>query len=324
MKKLLLIVILFSISSAVTVEQLFNIKKIKVKKETIEESRIYNGYAKMIDSKIYTITTTQNGFIKNLTAPNIYDRVKKYQRLFNIYSPEVYRAEIELLNALKYSPSLAKNIEKKLKLFDVSKADIKKIKRTRRVYKYLPFYSPYSGIVIEKSVTEGSSIKKGMNIYKIADLSKIWVVGEAYEQDREYIQKNRKLEITFSGSKRVYIAKIDFIYPFVNRENKSLKFRATIDNRGMKIEPNSYTKIKTITSKRDVLVLPSSAVVTKGEKHLVFISGEYEGEYKSILVDVKRVGSSKFEIISGLKEGDEVVNNSLFLLDSDIVINGEN
>ena len=214
MRKLLIIIMLFSISSAITVEQLFNIKKIKVKKETIEDSRVYNGYAKMIDSKIYTITTTQNGFIKNLTAKNIYDRVKKHQRLFNIYSPEIYRAEIELLNALEYSPSLAESIERKLRLFDVSKADIEKIKRDRRAYKYLPFYSPYSGIVIEKSVTEGSSIKKGMNIYKIADLSKIWVVGEAYEKDREYIKRGRKLEITFSGSKRVYRAKIDFIYPF--------------------------------------------------------------------------------------------------------------
>ena len=67
---------------------------------------------------------------------------------------------------------------------------------------------------------------------------------------------------------------------------------------------------------------PNTVVVTKGDKHLVFIPSEYEGKYKSKLIEAKRIDSSKFEILSGLKEGDKVVNNSLFLLDSDVIING--
>jgi Cu(I)/Ag(I) efflux system membrane fusion protein len=318
MKKILLWIILISLSEAVTVEQLFNIKTILVKKKHIDTTKTYNGYAKMIDSKIYTITTTQNGFIHKLTAPNIYDRVTKGKKLFEIYSPKVYKAQIELLSARAISPSLAKNIETKLRLYDVSLSSIRAIKRSKRASKYLPFYSPYSGVVVDKKVTEGSAIKKGMSIYKIADLSQIWVVAKAYERDREFIQKGQKVAISFSGDKQIYKSTIDFIYPFVDPINKTIDFRMTLDNQNEKIQPNSYATIKSTTNSKDILVLPNSAVLTKGDKHLVFIPSVYEGEYKSKLVEAKRIDSSKFEILSGLKEGDKVVNNSLFLLDSDV------
>jgi Cu(I)/Ag(I) efflux system membrane fusion protein len=323
MKKLLLILMLCSTLHAVTVEQLFNVKTIKVATETIEKSRTFNGYVEMADDKIYTITLTQDGFIRHLSAPNIYDKVIKGEKLFEIYSPEVYKTQIELLSAKRVSRSLAKNIEIKLKLYDVPQRNINMIKRANRAFKYLPFYSPYSGVVIEKSVTEGSAVKEGTEVYKLADLSTLWVVAKAYEADRAYVQKGAKVKVTLNGSKKVYDAKVDFIYPLVDRVNKTVDFRISLANKNGDIQPNSYATIKTIVSKEKHLVLPTTAVVTKGEKHFVFIPSEYEGEYKTKRVQAKRVSANKFEILSGLKEGDVVVNNSLFLIDSDVLINGE-
>jgi len=323
--KKILILLSFCLSlEAVTVEQLFNVKTIEVKSEKVEITKEYNGYVKIADNKIYTIALTQDGFIKNLTAPNIYDKVKRGKKLFDFYSPDIYKAQIELLSAKKFSPALAKNLETKLKLYDVTPQNIKMIKRNNRAYKYLPFYSSYTGIVIDKKVTEGSAVKRGMVVYKIADLSKVWVEGKAYEADRAFIQKGQKVEITFNGSKKIYHAKIDFIYPVVDRVNKTIDFRITLANRDGKIQPNAYATIKNIKPQKEILVLPNTAVVTKGDKHLVFIPSEYEGEYKSKSIKAKRISVNKFEIISGLKEGDRVVNNSLFLLDSDIVINSSN
>ncbi len=323
MKKLLLIVTLITLSQATTVEQLFNVKTIKVKSKIIENSRTYNGYVEIADDKMYTISLTQDGFVKGLTAANIYDKVVKGDKLFEIYSPEVYKAQIELLSAKKVSRSLAKNLERKLELYDVSKRNIKMIKRANKASKYLPFYAPYSGIVIEKSITEGSAVKKGMKVYKLADLSSLWVVAKAYEADRAYIHKGSKVQVTLNGDKRVYDAVVDFIYPIVDKVNKTIDFRITLENRDGKIQPNSYATIKSISSSKRSLVLPTTAVLTKGSKHLVFVPSEYEGEYKTKTIEAKRVSSTQFEIVSGLKEGDIVVNNSLFLIDSDIVINGE-
>ena len=322
MKRLLLILPFIVSLEAVTVKQLFNIKTIKVQSKTIEESRTYNGLVKIADNKIYTITITQDGFIRNLTAPNIYDRVTKGKKLFEIYSPQVYKAQIELLSAKRVSSALAKNIETKLKLYDVSSRNIRMIKKANRALKYLPFYSPYSGIVIEKQVTEGSAIKKGMSVYKIADLSTVWVVAKAYEADRAFIEKGNRVEVTLNGNKQIYKAKIDFIHPLVDPINKTIDFRITLNNKNWKIQPNSYATIKITKAKQNKLVLPNTAVITKGSKHLVFIPSEYEGEYKSKLIEAKRIGVNQFEILSGLKEGDIVVNNSLFLLDSDVTING--
>ena len=323
MKKILIFLPFLVSLQAVTVEQLFNVKTIEVQIQKVETSKSYNGYVKIADDKIYTIALTQDGFIKNLTAPSIYDKVTKGKKLFDFYSPDIYKAQIELLSAKKFSPALAKNLETKLKLYDVTTHNIKMIKRKNRAFKYLPFYSPYSGIVIDKKVTEGSAVKRGMVVYKVADLSTIWVEGKAYEEDRAFIQKGQKVEVTLNGVKKIHHAKIDFIYPLVDPVNKTIDFRITIPNKDGKIQPNSYASIKNIKPQQSKLVLPNTAVVTKGSKHLVFVPSEYEGEYKSKLIEAKRISVNQFEIISGLKEGDKVVNNSLFLLDSDVVINGE-
>jgi Cu(I)/Ag(I) efflux system membrane fusion protein len=322
MKKILIFLPVFVSLHAVTVEQLFNVKTIIVKSQKTQISKSYNGYVKIADDRIYTIALTQDGFIKNLTAPSIYDKVTKGKKLFDFYSPDIYKAQIELLSAKKFSPALAKNLETKLKLYDVTSQNIKMIKRKNRASKYLPFYSPYSGIVIEKKVTEGSAVKRGMVVYKVADLSKVWVEGKAYEEDRAFIQQGQKVEVTLNGSKKIHHAVIDFIYPLVDPFNKTIDFRITLSNKDGKIQPNSYASIKNIKPQQSKLILPNTAVLTKGSKHLVFVPSEYEGEYKSKRIEAKRISVNQFEIISGLKEGDKVVNNSLFLLDSDVVING--
>jgi len=323
MRQMVWALMLLSVLEATTVEQLFNVKTIKVVKEAIENSRTYNGYVNIADDKVYTIALTQDGYLKNLAAANIYDEVIKGEKLFDIYSPEVYKAQIELLSAKKISPSLAKQMETKLELFDVSKRNIVMIQKRGKASKYLPFYSPYSGIVIEKSITEGSAVKKGMEVYKIADLSTVWVVAKAYEADREFIQKGSKVRVTFSGDDRTYESVVDFVYPIVDRVNRTIDFRITLENTSFQIQPNAYATIKKIQSSTTNLVLPSTAVIAKGERHLVFVPGKYEGEYKSKAIQAKRISSTKYQILSGLKEGDVVVNNSLFLIDSDIVINGE-
>ena len=320
---LLLVLSFETLAQATTVEQLFNIKTIKVQNKIVEDKKEYNGYVKIADDKIYTVTVKQNGFIRNLTSPNIYDRVREGQKLFDIYSPEIYKAQIELLSASQVSPELASMIENRLKLYDITEKSIREIKESRKVHKYLPFYSNFKGVVVEKKVTEGSSVKKGMEIYKIANLSKVWVIAKAYEQDRAFIKRGTRVEVTLSGLKKVHRAKIDYIYPLVDPKNKTIDFRLTLSNRNGKIQPNSYATIKIVKPKKSRLILPNTAVVTKGDKHLVFVPSEYEGEYKSKLVNAKRISSTEFEIISGLKKGDKVVNNSLFLLDSDVVINGE-
>lgn len=321
MKKILLIFSLITILQATTVEQLFNVKTVKVTMQNIEKSRTYNGYVEIIDENIYAISPTQDGFIKGLTKANIYDNIVKGEKLFEIYSPEVYKAQIELLSAKQVSRSLAKKIEKKLELYDVAKRNIKMIKRANRAFKYLPYYSPYSGIVISKHITSGSAVKKGEELYRVADLSKVWVVAKAYESDRAYIKKGAKVQVTLNGSKKVYDATIDFIYPIVDRVNKTIDFRITLKNPNGTLQPNSYVTIKSIINNNSILVLPNTAVVTKGSRHLVFVAGEYEGEYKTKEIEAKRISNSKFEILSGLKEGEEVVNNALFLIDSDVLIN---
>lgn len=321
-QKLFLLMVLIVTTHAVTVEQLFNIKTIKVTKESVNVIKTYNGYLQIADDKLYTIVLTQDGFVRNLTAPNIYDAVSKGKKLFEFYSPEVYKAQIELLSAMKVNASLAKNIETKLKLYDVSEQNIKMVRQQKKASKYLPFYSPYSGVVIEKKITEGSAIKRGMEVYKIADLGSLWLIAKAYEADRAWIKDGAKVEVTVTGSQKVHQATISFTNPIIDSKNRTIDFRVILDNQEGLLQPNSYATITIHQPSQSKLILPKSAVVTKGDKHFVFVPGEYEGEYKSKAVVAKRINGNQFEILSGLEEGESVVNNSLFLLDSDVSING--
>jgi len=323
MQTLLSCLLLMTTLSAVTVEQLFNIKTVEVKRQTVENQQQYNGYVQIADDHISTITLTQDGFVRQLRFPNLYDNIVKGEKLFEFYSPEIYKAQIELLSAKEVSASLAKQIETKLRLYDLSTQTINQIKRRGHAMKYLPFYAPRSGLVIESKINEGTAVKKGMELYKIADLSELWIVAKAYEQDRAMIQKGKRVEVSFAGIRRHYVATIDLVYPLVDRINKTIDFRIRLDNRDGAIQPNAYATISMITTSKSMLTLPKTAVVTKGKKHLVFVPSMYEGEYKSKRIEAKRIGASQFEIISGLKEGDRVVNHSLFLLDSDVLINGE-
>ena len=322
MKTLFFLTALIVSTQAVTVEQLFNIKTIKVIKKTVNTTKNYNGYLQIADDKLYTIALTQDGFVRNLTAPNVYDRVSKGKKLFEFYSPEVYKAQIELLSAMKINASLAKNLETKLKLYDVSSQNIKMVRRQKKASKYLPFYSPYSGVVVEKKVTEGSAIKRGMEVYKIADLSSLWLIAKAYEADREWVKEGAKVEVKVTGSEQVYQGSISFINPIIDSKNRTIDFRVVLDNHEEKLQPNSYATVTLHQPEESKLILPKSAVVTKGDKHFVFVAGGYEGEYSSKTIQAKRINGNQFEILSGLEEGESVVNNSLFLLDSDVSING--
>jgi Cu(I)/Ag(I) efflux system membrane fusion protein len=155
---------------------------------------------------------------------------------------------------------------------------------------------------------------------QIASIDKLWFISKVYQSDLSFISKNQEAKIKIDGIDMSFKTKVDYIYPIADNKTKTIDVRFEIDNKDLKLFPNMFGKASIKSSSIKMLTLPNSAVLTKGDKYYVFkpISAD---EFEPVVVEARRISSSKYEIEEGLNVGDEVINNALFLLDSDAVTN---
>lgn len=323
MKSLIIsLFLVFTVANAqiIQVEQLFNRKLAKVKKEPLGVLKSFYGTTTLDETKIYDVVSRFDGYVTNLYANETYKSVKKGKTLFTIYSDEILSIQQELQLAKKFNKNLVNSSIEKLKALDVNSYLIKKIKSSKKIYKDIPFYSPNNSIVLEKNINDGSYVKKGELLLRLASLEQLWFIAKVYQKDLSFIKKDLEATIKIDGINTPIKSRVDFIYPNVDMKNKSVDVRFILENKNLKLYPNMFAKVELKTMTRSRLTLPKSAVLSKGEKHYVFkpIS---KSEFETVLIEAKRISSNKYEILDGLKQGEEVISNALFLLDSDAVTN---
>ena len=304
-------------------KQIFNVKTIEVKKVLEGSAKDFYGYTKANEESVKEVSLRYDAFIEQLYVNKNFLHVNKGEPLAKLYSQEIYTAELELINALRIkSDSMVQSITQKLKLLGVDEKTIQKIISEKNVPENIIIVSPYSGIVTQKSVNQGAFVPKGTKLYEISDYTNLWLIVKVYEKDLDFVKSTQSADIFFDMSSKPYHAKIDFIYPKVDPQTKSVDVRLVIENKDLEIYENAFAKVRFGTAKREYLALPKSAVMTKGAKMSVFVKGEFEGEYEPREIEAKRLNNDTFEIISGLKEGDIVVSNALFMFDADAQNNG--
>ncbi len=320
-----IIIALFMVSTILNaqilqVEQLFNRKLAKVKKEPLGVLKSFYGTTTLNEGKIYDIVSRFDGYITNLYANETYKYLNKDEKLFTIYSDEVLSIQQELQLAKKFNKSIVNSSIEKLSALNIDKRVLKKIETLNSVIKDIPFYSPYNSIILEKKINNGSFVKKGNLLLRVASLDELWFIAKVYQKDLAFIQKDLEALIKIDGIDTPIKSKVDFIYPNVDLKTKSVDVRFVIENKELKLLPNMFAKVELKAIAKNRLTLPKTAVLNKGEKFYVFkpIS---EKEFEPVLIEAKRVSSNKYEILSGLEEGEEVISNALFLLDSDAVTN---
>ena len=302
------------------VSQLFNKKLIKVQKEQIGTLKSFYGHTALNETKIYDIVIRFDGYVTNLYANELYKTIKKGNPLFTIYSDEVNSIQEEIQIAKKFNKSLISSNIEKLKSLDINSSIIRKIKSSNKTIKNISFYSPTNSIVLQKNINKGSFAKKGKLLLQLASLDELWFIASVYQKDLSFIKKDMKAQILIDGIKKSIISKVDMIYPTVDLKTKTVDVRFVIENKDLKLYPNMFAKVNLKEISKERLTLPKTAVLSKGDKHFVF---QYlsKTEFEPIEIKAKRINSNKYEIIEGLKEGQQVINNALFLLDSDAITN---
>ena len=323
--KLILSLLFFGITllnaQILEVSQVFNTKLVKVKKEQIGEVKSFYGTTALNETKIYDIVTRFDGYITKLYANEQYKTIKKGETLFKIYSDEISSIQQELQIAKRFNKSLVNSNIEKLKSLDINTSSIKKIRNSGKTIKNISFYSPTNSIVLQKNINQGSFAKKGKLLLQLASLDELWFIASIYQKDLAFIKKDMKAKIYIDGISTPIDSTVDMIYPTVDLKTKSVDVRFVIPNKDLKLYPNMFAKVALKKVSKEMLTLPKTAVLSKGDKHYVFQKLS-KTEIEPIEVTAKRISSNKYEILNGLKDGQAVINNALFLLDSDAITNG--
>ena len=301
-------------------KQLFNKKITKVVKEEVSINKSFYGITKIDESSLVDITSRFDGYITKLNANKKYMTIKKGEPLYSVYSQELLSIQNELQVAKNFNQNIYQSTFSRLDNLDISKSEQQKIKDGKMNSTGLIVPSPINGLIMEKNVNQSSAITKGNMLLQMASLDKIWFIASVYQSDLEFIKKDNKALITIDGINQKLNSKVDFIYPIFDEKTKTVDVRFILENEDLKLVPSMFGKVDINVKKDVMLTLPKTAVLKKADKFYVFKPLE-NGEFEPIKMDAKRISSNKYEILSGLNENDEVINNALFLLDSDAVTN---
>ena len=265
------------------------------------------------------------GWIEKLFVKSEGEAVDKGQALYEIYSPELINAQEELLSALRLGNEvLIRSSRERLASLSVPESFVTDIEKNGRVLRNITFYATQSGIVHRLEVREGNFVKPGNQILSIAGLATVWVTADVFESDVSGISVGDLISLVFDYLPgKVLRSKLDFIYPVVDSRVRTLRVRSTLDNTDGSLRPNMYAKATIIlTDDKLVTLVPLDAIIRTSKQNRVVLVSK-PGEYKSIAIDLGRVGRSEAEVIRGLNPGDEVVTHSQFLLDSESSITSD-
>jgi membrane fusion protein, copper/silver efflux system len=314
---------------------LANVQTERVKVMQFQGEKTFNGYVKINETKFAHISTAVSGKIVNMFVNFEGQVVKKGQKVFEIYSPELVSTQKEYLLALDnynqvkasgnrlaidQAQSLVNSSRERLILWEMTLGQIEELERSRNVKTTTIHYSKYSGIVTKKYVHVGHWAMAGEDIYDVADLSTVWVVANVYESDMQYIKSGQTADIYSSAyPNEVMTAKINFINPVFNPESRTLEVRIDVNNRDLKLKPDMYVKVKINTYAMQTIGVPKNAVIRTGEHNIVYIEKE-KGVFEPIQVQIGYEQDGYYAITSGLNEGDLVVTSGGFLIDSETQI----
>lgn len=322
-KNLILITLLLSgflQAQILDAKQVFNKKTTKVIKEEISINKSFYGITKIDESSLSDVVSRFDGYITKLNANKKYMTIKKGELLYSIYSQEILSIQNELQVALNFNQNIYKSTLERLDNLDISKSEQQKIKDGKINSNGLAVTSSMNAILMEKNINQSSAVTKGTTLLQLASLDKIWFVASVYQSDLEFVKKDAEALINIDGINQKIKSKVDFIYPIFDEKTKTVDVRFVLDNEDLKLVPSMFGKVDINVKKEFMLTLPKTAVLKKADKFYVFKPLQ-NGEFEPIKIEAKRISSNKYEILSGLNENDELVNNALFLLDSDAVTN---
>jgi Cu(I)/Ag(I) efflux system membrane fusion protein len=314
------------------------------------------------ERKLATINTKIEGWIEKLYVDYTGRYVRKGEPLAEIYSPELLATQHEFINALKWAgrqPGAAQNPDaahvghgrtapttatepmselqkmlakdaaaaldaarQRLRLWDISAEQIRKIEETGKPVRTLTLHSPIGGFITQKMAVLGMKVMPGEKLFDVADFSTLWIIADIYEQELPFVRVGQQTRITLSYFPgRELPSQIDYIYPTISADTRTAKARLTLPNTDGKLKPQMFTNVEISVNLGKRLSIPESAVIDTGRGQVVYVDrGGGSFEPREVQLGLRSDGYA--EVLRGLKNGEKVASTANFLIDSEAQLKG--
>jgi Cu(I)/Ag(I) efflux system membrane fusion protein len=311
--------------------QLIGVRTARVTRGSLGEGSPLVGFVAPDESRLRRVQLRVAGWVKDVQVNRTGEVVRAGQPMLSIYSPELYQTEQEYLitqgtgaapgaEAAKgqHDAGSHESAHTRLKLLGVPEQEIERLDRERTPSSQIALRSPVTGTVLERNVVEGQYVGADTPLMTVADLSRVWILVDLYEMDLGRVKVGDRARFTADGLPgRTFDGAIDFIYPTVSSETRTLKARLSLANDQGLLRPGMYGQVD-VRSRRGTrsLVVPAEAVVNTGDVSYVFLD-RGEGHFEPRRVWTGRGDGDLITVLKGLAEGDTVVSSASFLIDSE-------
>ena len=292
------------------------------------------GRVQIDETKVYSINSKIMGWVEKLHVDYTGKPVRKGELLLELYSPELVSTQEEYLQAIRYqkqlaqssiddarkgSENLVQSARRRLQYWDISDAEIKALEERGTPKKTMPLYSPVDGIVMDKMVFKGQNVMAGMELYRIANLSTVWVIADIYQYELPWVKVGQKADIELSylpGKK--FRGTVTYIYPMLSMETRTAKVRIELQNTpALEFKPEMFATVQIASPVAlNVVAVPDQAIIRSGERNVAVI-GLGGGYFDVREVKLGVMADGYVQILQGVKEGEKIVVSSQFLIDSE-------
>jgi Cu(I)/Ag(I) efflux system membrane fusion protein len=283
------------------------------------------GFVDYDARKISHVHTRTVGWIEELRVKSEGERVRQGDLLFRLFSPDLLKAQQEFLQTLRGNlPGLAEAARGQLRALGVPDVEIARLEKEGRADRLIDFYAPQDGVVTELGVRQGMYVEPSMTMMSLADLSSVWVVADLFDIQAPWMKVGERAEVRLPYlPSKVWEGTVEFVYPSLDPRTRTLRVRLRLNNPGEELKPQMFAAVKIFGEPRaDVLSVPRDAVIpTGGNPRVVKALGG--GRFQPAEVEVGVEAGNRVEIRSGLAEGDAVVVQAQFLLDSESSLSAE-
>jgi Cu(I)/Ag(I) efflux system membrane fusion protein len=281
------------------------------------------------ENHIEVVQSRTAGWVERLHVRAVNDPVHKGQLLAEVYSPDLLAAQQEFLLALHAARdypdtgTLVQASRERLSFLGLSEAQIAQIEKAGKAQRRVAFFSPINGVVAELGVREGAQMNPGMTLFNLVDLSQVWVTAQITEAQAAWIAQGQPAEASVPALPgKIFKGQVDYVYPEVMAETRTLKARIVLDNPGLELKPGMYASVIFVGGEqREALLVPSEALIKTGTRSVVIVA-EGEGRFVPMEVTVGDEAGGKIEIRDGLQAGQQVVASGQFLIDSEANLRG--
>jgi multidrug efflux pump subunit AcrA (membrane-fusion protein) len=313
-------------------QQWIGVRTGAVARRTLQTTIRSVGVLAFDETRVAQLHTKIVGWVERTFVDYVGRRVARGEPLLSVYSPELVATQNEYLLALRAERipdgdavsdfggtwSLEDVARERLRLWDISDAQIEALRRSGTVQKTLTLYAPFDGIVLERGAFPGQYLTPEVTAYRIADLSTVWVLGEIfeYEQSRVKVGQSVEIEFPYGPATQRLSGLITYVSPTVVPETRRVQVRAEFANPGLELKPGSYVTFVIRTPPEDRVAVPKEALIDTGAKRYVILARP-NGFFEPREVQVGEPSDDAYPVLAGVAEGERVVVSAQFLIDSE-------